>query len=190
MSDPFASAQDFSQYIGVPLPTDLARMQMLLDLASATIRRYCGQTLSPVDNDVVTLEPIERDTLVLPERPVTAVSSVLINTVPSVVTTNYRFTRAGLIHELSGLFWSFGATVTYNHGYAESTDDYKAIKGVCLSAASRAYTMNRAASDFTGLGSATFMGNTLAETAGYAPEVFLTQGEKMQLADLGKVLVG
>lgn len=183
MSDPLASAQDFSQYIGVPLPTDLARMQMLLDLASATIRRYCGQTLSPVDNDVVTLEPIERDTLVLPERPVTAISSVLINTVPSVVTTNYRFTRAGLIHELSGRFWSTGATVTYNHGYAESTDEYKAIKGVCLSAASRAYTLNKS-------GASEFLGQTIAESAGFAPEVFLTPGEKMQLADLGKVLVG
>jgi hypothetical protein len=28
------------------------------------------------------------------------------------------------------------------------------------------------------------------ESAGYAPEVFLTPGEKMQLADFGKVLVG
>ncbi|HEY5987758.1 MAG TPA: hypothetical protein VIV12_15490 [Streptosporangiaceae bacterium] len=183
MSDPFASAQDFSQYMGITLPTDLARMQMMLELASASIRRYCGQTLSPVDNDVVVLEPIERDTLVLPERPVTAVSSVLINTIPSVVTTNYRFTRAGLIHELSGLFWSSGATVTYNHGYAESTDEYKAIKGVCMAAASRAYTLNeRSASEF--------LGSTLAESAGFSPEVFLTPGEKMQLADLGKVAVG
>lgn len=183
MADPFSSAQDFAQYMGMTLPTDLARMQMLLDLASAAVRRYCGQTLSPVDNDVVILEPIERDTLILPERPVTAVSSVLINTIPSVPTTNYRFTRAGLIHELSGAFWSDGATVTYNHGYTESTDEYKAIKSVCLSAASRAYTLNeRSASEF--------LGSTLAESAGYSPEVFLTPGEKMQLADFGKVAVG
>ena len=34
------------------------------------------------------------------------------------------------------------------------------------------------------------MGSTLMESAGYAPEVFLTEGEKWLLADYGKVLVG
>lgn len=179
MSDSFASAQDLAQYIGVQVPDDLARMQAHLRSASATIRGFCGQTLSTVANDVVVLPPIERDTLLLPERPVTAISSILVGVSGY---TNYRFTTAGLIVELSGLFWSTGATVTYNHGYAEGTDEYEEIRTICIDAASRAYTLNeRSASEF--------LGSTLAESAGYAPETFLTQGEKMRLANFGKVAV-
>lgn len=180
MSDPFASAQDYCNWVNIALPADLSRLQALLKSASSAIRRYCGQVLSEVANDVVVLEPIERDTLLLPERPVTAISSILVGVSGY---TNYRFTRAGRIVELSGLFWSTGATVTYNHGYAESSDEYDSIKSICMEAASRAYTLNeRSASEF--------LGSTLAESAGYSPEVFLTPGERMQLADLGKVLVG
>lgn len=180
MSDPFATAQDFAQFMGVPLPDDLARMQSHLELSSAVIRRFCGQTLSTVALDVVVLEPIERDTLVLPERPVTAVSGVVVLSVPN---TNFRFTRAGLVIEKSGLFWSDGATVTYDHGYAEETEEYKAIKAICLESASRAFTLNeRSASEA--------LGDTVMESAGFSPEVFLTPGEKMLLADFGKVAVG
>jgi hypothetical protein len=186
VSDPFASAGELSQFIGNTEPTDLARMQFLLDLSSAAIRRYCGQTLSPVVADVVILPALERATLVLPERPVTAITSVVVASV-TISSSDYWFTRAGLLHRgtiaLEGAFWSQGATVTYDHGYAESTDEYKAIKAVCLEAASRAYTLNeRSASEA--------MGSTVMESAGYAPEVFLTLGEKMSLADFGKVLVG
>jgi hypothetical protein len=180
VSDPFATAGELSQFIGNPEPTDLARMQLFLDLASAEIRRFTAQTLSEVVADVVVLPAIDWDRLILPERPVTAISSVLVG---GTGFTNYRFSRAGIVFDLNESPWSLGATVTYNHGYAESTDDYKAIKGVCLAAASRAYTLNeRSASEA--------MGSTLMESSGYAPEVFLTLGEKMLLADFGSVRVG
>lgn len=186
MSDPFATAGELSQFIGNPEPTDLSRMQLFLDLASAAIRRLCGQTLSAVGADVVTLPGIDRSTLILPERPVTAISGVSAGGV-AILPTAYWFTRAGLLHSgtiaAEGVDWSSGATVTYDHGYAETTDEYRAIKAVCLEVASRAYTLNeRSASEA--------MGSTLMETAGYAPEVFLTPGEKMELADFGKVGVG
>jgi hypothetical protein len=186
VSDPFATAGELSQLIGNTEPTDLARMQLFLDLASAEIRRYTGQTLSTVAGDVIILPALERTTLVLPERPVTAITTVVAGSV-TVPSTDYWFTRAGLLHSgtiaVEGTFWSLGATVTYDHGYAETTDEYKAIKAVCLESASRAYTLNeRSASEA--------IGATLMESAGYAPEVFLTLGEKMSLADFGKVLVG
>jgi hypothetical protein len=34
------------------------------------------------------------------------------------------------------------------------------------------------------------LGSTLMESAGYSPELFLTPGEQMRLADFGMVLVG
>jgi len=180
VSDSFATAAELSQFIGNSEPADLARMQLFLDLASAEIRRYTAQTLSEVALDVVVFPETDWDRLILPERPVTAVSSIVVGLVPY---TNYRFTRAGIIHELSEMGWSSGATVTYTHGYTETTDEYKAIKGTCLEAASRAYTLNeRSASEA--------MGSTLMESSGYAPEVFLTMGEKMALSDFGSVRVG
>ena len=187
MSDPFATAAEFSQFLGLPEPTDLSRMQQHLEMASANIRRYTGQTLSTVAGDVVVLPALQRTSLVLPERPVTAIASVVANGVTLSSSTDYWFTRAGVLHSgtmtVEGTFWSYGATVTYSHGYAEGSDEYEAIKSVCLEAAARAFTLNeRSASEA--------MGSTLMESAGYAPEVFLTVGEKMLLADLGKVLVG
>lgn len=186
MSDPFATAAELSQFIGNPEPTDLARMQMLIDLASAEVRRFTGQTLSQITADIVVLPASERTTLILPERPVTAISSVVVDGV-AVLSTDYWFTRAGLLHSgtiaVEGVNWAYGATVTYDHGYAESTDTYTAIKSVCLEAASNAYTLNeRSASEA--------MGSTVMESAGYAPAVFLTLSQQRQLADLGKVMVG
>ena len=64
--------------------------------------------------------------------------------------------------------------MTYSHGYAETTEEFKAIKSVCLSAAVRAFTMNRD-------GASTALGNTVMEAAGYGPEIFLTPGEKETL---------
>jgi len=185
MSGPFATATEFCEFIGLPVPNDLARIQAHLGLASAVIRRYCDQVLSVVTNDVVTLPPVRGSTLILPERPVTAVSSVLVN---GSSVTDFWFTAAGILHRGTvtgtiGESWVYGATITYTHGYAETTDEFHAIKTVCMEAASRAYTLNeRSASEA--------MGSTLMESAGYSPEVFLTQGEKRDLADLGKVGIG
>jgi hypothetical protein len=188
VSDPFATATELAQYMGLSEPVDLARYQAHLGYASAAVRRFCGQSLSQVAADVVTLEPVDRDTLLLPERPVTAITTVVANGVTLSPSTDYRFTRAGRL--ISGTLlafgsdWTYGATVTYDHGYAETTDEFAAIKTVCLQIASRSLQRDeRAVGEFNN----TF---SITETAGYAPESFLTPGEKLQLWDLGKVLVG
>jgi hypothetical protein len=185
MSGPFATATELCEWIGLAVPSDLARLQSILLSASSVIRRYCDQTLSVVANDQVTLPPVSGSTLILPERPVTAVASVVVN---GTAVTDFWFTTAGILHRGSvtgtiGADWVYGATVTYTHGYAEMTDGFGAIKTICMEAAARAYTLNeRSASEA--------MGSTLMESAGYSPEVFLTEGEKRQLADLGKVGIG
>ena len=192
MSDPFASASELSELIGQDMPADLARMQLFLSLASAEVRRHTGQTLSVVTGDVVVLLPEpERTTLILPQRPVTAITSVVANGVTLSASTDYYFTRSGLLHSgtmaVAGTYWTYGATVTYTHGYAETTDEYQAIKKIVLEAASNGYTMNeRSQSEVLGgLG-----GGTVLESAGYAPAVFLTPAHMRDLADFGKVYVG
>jgi hypothetical protein len=186
VSDPFATAGELSQLIGNTEPTDLARMQFFLNLASAMIRGYTDQELSTVVGEVVVFEPTWSQTLYLPERPVTAVTAL---TVKAVSDTNWRLVderkliRGSDPNVSTSLNWSYGATVTYNHGYDESTEAYERLKTICLEAASRAYTLNeRSASEA--------LGSTLMESAGYAPEVFLTMGEKMELDQFRPVAVG
>jgi len=186
VADPFATAQELAQLLGLVVPDDLARWQMVLELASAEIRGHTGQTLSEVTGDVVVFEPTWSQTLYLPERPVTAVTLV---TVEAVATTDYRLlderkiVRGSDPNVLTSLSWSRGATVTYTHGYAETTEPYKSIKTICLDVASRALAPNAS-------GSPEILNSISLESAGYAPAVFLTAQEKMQLDSFGPVAVG
>jgi hypothetical protein len=185
VSGPFATATEFCEVTGLTLPSDLSRLQALLQMASAEIRTFTGQTLSQVIDDVVVLEPVERTTLVLPERPVTAVDAVLVN---GSVVTDFYFTRAGLLHRGSvtgttGTNWSQGATVTYTHGYVETDDVWGTFRSVAIEAAKRAYTFDEDGISLT-------QGQVLTETVGFRTGVFLSTEDKMQLADYGKVLVG
>jgi hypothetical protein len=167
----------------MPVPNDLARTQALLDSASAAIRRFTGQTLSEVTSDIVTLEPVNRDTLILPQRPVTAITAL---TVLGVAYTNYRFESNGLIHNgatpttSQGVFWSNGATVTYNHGYAETTDEFKDIRTICMEMTDRALSSREAPATF----------GPSEETIGWRTRLFLDEQQKSRLLDLGRVGVG
>ena len=67
--------------------------------------------------------------------------------------------------------------MTYSHGYAETDPEFGVFRSICIESASRAFTLNeRSASEA--------MGSTLMESAGYSPEVFLTQGEKEMLRSI------
>lgn len=173
MADPFATATEFCESTGIALPTDLARLQALLGMASSIMRAYCDQTLSAVDDDEITLYPTASTFLSLPERPVTAVSQVLVNAVP--VTAYYvvpRGIRSGSVAS-PGSTWTSGATVTYSHGYAETDPEFGVFRAVCIDVAARAFTHNVNSTSVA-------LGGVL-ESAGYVPEVFLTQGEKETL---------
>lgn len=186
MADPFATAGELAQLIGQNEPSDLSRMQMFLELASAEIRGYTEQMLSQVTDEVVVFEPTWSQTLYLPERPVTAVTLV---TVKAVATTDYRLVderkivRGSDPNVLTSLDWSFGATVTYSHGYAETTEPYKSVKKICLEAASNAYTLNER-------GQSEALGATVMESAGYAPAIFLTPSQQRRLDQFKPVAVG
>lgn len=180
MSASFATPSELAAYTGSDLPSPQTRWQSHLDAASALIRGFTDQVLSVVLFETVVLEPVERETIVLPERPVTAIASI---TVSGQAFTAYRFTRAGLIHTLNGTTWSMGATVVYSHGYDEDTDALKDIKSVCMDVAARSLLLNVQ-------GASQALGGLAMETVGFAPMTFLTDGEKYRLADHGMVPVG
>jgi hypothetical protein len=178
MVGPFATASEFCEFTGLPLPDDLARFQAHLMMASAEIRGYCHQTLSLVAGDVVTRYPTASTFLSLPERPVTAVSQVLVN---GVATTDFfvipRGIRSGSIAS-PGSAWVSGATVTYTHGYAETEPEFSVFRTICIESAARAIQ-----------GPTEGQFGVAPEAIGWATQIFLTDGEKAMLNRFKRGLV-
>ncbi|MGH2373265.1 MAG: hypothetical protein ACRDIC_07270, partial [bacterium] len=129
--------------------------------------------------DVVVVQPSDRPVLILPERPVTAVTTVLVS---GVAFTAFTFQANGILRRNAEDDWTVAATVTYNHGYTETSDEFKATKAICIEAAADAFLHDPSQSNL--------MGGAFAETVGWIPRVFLTQEHKSNLMDLGKVVVG
>ena len=182
MVGPFATASESCEFTGLPLPDDLARFQSHLLMASAEIRGYCHQTLSAVAGDVVTRYPTASTFLSLPERPVTAVSEVLVD---GVAETGFyvipRGIRSGSVAS-PGSAWTRGATVTYSHGFAETDPEFGVLRTICIESAARAFAPNAS-------GSPEVLGQIALESGGYAPAVFLTQNERETLGDFMRGLV-
>jgi hypothetical protein len=150
----FAVAADLATFLGTDV--DAARADEVLADATAAIKGYTRQTIEAVPNDDVVLRGTWSQELWLPERPVTAVSSVVIRNgaifaseFPLVADKDYRWDRRGLLRRVAYVtgrllapasgYWGGEMAyveVTYSHGFAQIPDD---IRAVCLSVASRVY---------------------------------------------------
>lgn len=148
---PFATEAELEAYTGTSIATDRARI--LLDMASAAIRAYCRQTFTRTTTTAV-FPGTFGSALVLPERPVTAITLVKIGDTTLTVDTDYvwdgqhtlhRGTKVDGVLSVNGpdyLINGWGdwggpgaqVSVTYTHGFAIIPND---IKGVCLALAAR-----------------------------------------------------
>lgn len=140
---PLATAGEVQTLMpGVEL--DLDQVELLLDIASATIRDETGQTLSLVDDDVLELRGAFGREFWLPERPVLEVSSITLDD-QDMPSTGFRATSDGrvtidralwptVVNASAGALGHWGGderilTIVYSHGY----DPVPAtIRGVCL----------------------------------------------------------
>lgn len=147
----FATEADLEAYTGTSVATD--RATLLLDAATAAIQTYCRQSFTQATTTAV-FPGSFGSALVLPERPVTAVSAVSIgDTVLAVDTdwvwdgahTLYRGTKVDGVLSVNGpdyLINGWGdwggpgaqVSVTYTHGFATIPG---VVKGVCLALAAR-----------------------------------------------------
>jgi hypothetical protein len=177
----FATAAELQTFIG-GTGLDTTRADALLGHASAVIRRFTGQTLSEELGDVATFWPTDSVNLILPQRPVTDISSITEGPGADPV-TDFLFSRVGVIRRSFEfpLPWDKGTVVTYDHGYAAGSDEIAAIKTVCLQVAAR--TLQDAGAQIEQFGPGT-------EAVGFSPDAILTAEEKRLLADFGHVLVG
>lgn len=150
-ASPFATEAELEAYTGTSVATDRARL--LLDMASGAIRAYTNQTISQATTTAV-MPGNHSEKLVLPERPVTSVTSVTIGATSLAADTDYVWDGAHTLYRGSrvdgvlsvngpdylingwGDWGGPGAqvTVVYTHGFAVIPND---VKGVCLALAAR-----------------------------------------------------
>jgi hypothetical protein len=136
MADLLATPSDLNAWLQKTVPTDTALVA--LETATGWIQAELRQRVIAVATDTVILRGGYRS-LWLPERPVTAVGAVTTTDKKGVVTPRTLNTHYYVIRDelrFAGGYWPELVTVTYSHGYTQIP---QAIRGVCLSAASRAY---------------------------------------------------
>lgn len=142
----FAQIFDLAAFTGQTLND--AQAQQALNQATGIIQGWTGQTLSQVVNDTITVDPLPDKSVMLPELPVTAVSSVQWlddkggtgwNTIPS---TQYRFKSWGALYIVPNAGFDVSQwpsdldtiKVTYTHGYDPIPQP---IYDVCIALAAR-----------------------------------------------------
>ncbi len=150
----FVTEADLEAYTGTSVATD--RATILLDTATAAIQAYCNQSFTQATTTVV-LPGTFDSRLELPERPVTAITTVKIGDTTLTADSDYvwdgghmlyRGTKVDGVLSVNGpdyLINGWGdwggpgaqVTVTYTHGFAVIPND---IKGVCLALAARSLT--------------------------------------------------
>lgn len=130
---PFADALTLAEFTGDD-SLNSARGTLLLEQASAIIRNHCRQTFDLVTNDEAELRGTTSQRLLLPERPVVDVTSVVVDGA-----------SAGSWRRVRDSLWRSGGwggpstlvTVTYTHGFAAGSPAMGTLEAVCLQVAAR-----------------------------------------------------
>lgn len=139
MPDPFISPKDIADYIGRGGTADPG-MVIAADAACDMVRTLAEQSFN-ADTSTVVLDGTGTDALLLPELPVTAAGTVIVN---GGTVTDYVLNGNGiLLRGSAGVdprsLWPAGrqnVSVTYDHGYQE-IDLPRDVRMVALSIASR-----------------------------------------------------
>lgn len=140
---PLASVEDLTAYLGgraVPSAT----ATLALRIASAAVRRYCGQDLSLVEDDTVTLYGTSEPEIILPQLPAREPTAVLVD---GIATADWIFlgdriyrpfgwltaflNLEGSVFPLADFLPKVPVQVTYTHGYTAVPDEVlSAVLGV------------------------------------------------------------
>lgn len=141
-SSGFITTQDLSDVLGRDVTSDNGA-EIAVQSACDVCRVVAEQTFDEVVGDTLTLDGTGTDCLLLPQLPVNAAGTVLVNgtaVTDYVLADNGRLIRGSANSCWStGAFWPLGrqnVTVTYDHGYAGGTIPAD-VRMVALSVASR-----------------------------------------------------
>lgn len=149
MADQLATPSDLASLLQQDV--DTATATLLIETATGIVQTVAGQRIVQVVGDVVVLDLDLCDNSVwldLPQRPVTAVTTVLVGTTP-VAGTDYtaQLSRGRLWRRTGWRLATTGSwlapstvTVTYTHGYAAGDQRLQIARQAVLTLAGSAYT--------------------------------------------------
>jgi hypothetical protein len=134
----FASVAELQTSMGVTFTAGAAadQAQAKLDQATAEMKSYMHQDIAQA-TETVTLDPEDRGVVMLPQFPVTAVTSMVVDGVTLNVTTDVDWYRSGILKRDNSATWGSRRqtiVVNYTHGYVTIPDD---LKSVCKARAER-----------------------------------------------------
>lgn len=138
MPTPFISAADLTAYLGRDVSAD-AGATIAIDYACDTVRAISEQDINQ-STDTVYLNGTGTDALLLPQLPVTAAGTVVVN--GGTVTDYLVNSDWGTLYRTAGTYrgtWPKGRQniqVNYTHGYG-TADVPREIRGVALAIAAR-----------------------------------------------------
>lgn len=123
MASPWITTQDLTDYLGRDCHS--AGGTIVVDAACDIVRARAEQTFTEVKGGTVTLDGSGTDVMLLPELPVTAAGTVLVNggTVSDYTLNGYGMLIRGTEYGLRS-FWPVGrqnVRVTYDHGFGTAT---------------------------------------------------------------------
>jgi hypothetical protein len=159
MPDPFISPQDVVDYLGRGGTADPGII-IAADAACDTVRTLAEQDFNQVIGGTIVLDGTGTDALVLPERPVAAAGTVVVN---GGTVTDYVLSGTGILFRgTAGAYlrptWPSGRqniVVTADYGYA-TVDLPRDVRMVALSIASRLIVQGVAKSETIGQTSITY----------------------------------
>lgn len=140
MADQLATPQDLATLLGEPVAPDLAAL--LIEAATGVVQAAAGQRIVAVADDTITLLGSADPWLSLPQLPVTAVTTVLID---GQAATHWKRFGGRLWHRHGWLRHHHchvepaEVTVTYSHGYADGAQELQLARQATLGLASQAY---------------------------------------------------
>ena len=173
---PLADRNDLEARIGTLTDDQAARVAGLLADASAEVRSAAGQHITHVQDDTATIRPIGRR-LTLPQRPVTAVASVVdAVTGATVPTTDWAWDGLDRVTIAPTVTLSQAYAVTYDHGYFETPPMVVAI--VC-GAVNRVLTASSVVDGITSVTIGQYSEQTPSGSSGV--QVRLTSREEKRL---------
>jgi hypothetical protein len=136
LPSPFISRQDVSDRLGRDVTADDGALSAV-DSACQIVRTVAEQSFELVTGDTVTLDGTGTDCLLLPELPVTAAGTVVLN---GGTISDYKLGDAGRIYRTNGTtgfsswwatpVWPLGrqnVTVTYDHGAGTVPADVREV---------------------------------------------------------------
>lgn len=127
----FASLDDLNAILGQSIDETLG--ELVLDLASGAIRSWTRQSFDYVEDDTISVSGNWDTILVLPERPVAAITSISVDA-EELDTDSWRLDGDVLYRTARWGGPKVTVEVVYTHGYEILPDD---IRGFCLRLAAR-----------------------------------------------------